>query len=446
MAPSREIEKLQRRWQENRLGLTFAPLAEAYRKEGMLPEALELLEAGLAHHPNYVPAHIVRGRCWVDSGSDAAAEASFGRVLDLDPENGIALKGLAEIAERAGRYADASRRLEKLLDFDRNNEEARSQWDRVRSALGGSTPAVPEPVVEPEPEPAAPPSLEVAEVVPALSVSSDDALRAEIVDDSSDQIQVLRYDPIELFSASSTEYQQPGDSESLLVANSALTPAAPASPVEPVQVVAAAPPDAKAEVQVEAEAPAEADTDTETEVAESLDADDRAAVTGVEAEPDLVVTETMAEIFLRQGHRELALAVYSQLVGRSPDDQRIREAIGRLEAELKPAGALSLPGFAAVLTGGTSVRSFFEQLLSATRPRAPEAKLPPGLSLGAVFGEDRRAQREPTAAEAGPSFDEFYAEEPGAEAATAGILPGPDELAPGDDLESFTGWLKGLRR
>ena len=34
MAFSSEIEKLERRWQENPLGLTFAPLAEAYRKAG----------------------------------------------------------------------------------------------------------------------------------------------------------------------------------------------------------------------------------------------------------------------------------------------------------------------------------------------------------------------------------------------------------------------------
>ncbi len=413
MAPSREIEKLQRRWQENRLGLTFAPLAEAYRKDGMVAEALELLEAGLAQHPNYVPAHIVRGRCLVDSGADGAAETSFGRVLDLDPENGIALKGLAEIAERAGRYPEAARRLERLLDFDRHNEEARSQWDRVRSALAGSNPPPPDrapaPVAEPE---VASPLLDVAEAVRDPIAPSDDSLpRAEIVDDFSDQIQVLRYDPIELSSASSTEYQQAGDSESL---------------------------------RVEVGDPVVAEADVEVD--QSLDADDQAAVTGVEAEPDLVVTETMAEIFLRQGHRELALAVYSQLVGRSSDDQRIRLAIERLEAELKPAGALSLPGFAAVLTGGTSVRSFFEQLLSASRPRPPEAKLPSGLSLGAVFGEDRRTQSVPVSAEAGPSFDEFYAEEPGAEAATAGILPGSDEPGPGDDLESFTGWLKGLRR
>ena len=125
MAQSREIEKLQRRWQENPLGLTFAPLAEAYRKEGMHEEALELLELGLAQHPNYVPAHIVCARCQIDVGEDAKAEASFLRVADLDPENVIALRGVADIAERGGRFQEAAARLEALLLFDRNNEEAK---------------------------------------------------------------------------------------------------------------------------------------------------------------------------------------------------------------------------------------------------------------------------------------------------------------------------------
>lgn len=135
MAFSGEIEKLERRWQENPLGLTFAPLAEAYRKAGDPARALELLEQGLAQHPNYVPAHIVRGRCHLDTQEDPAAEQAFLRVTGIDPENVIALKGLAELSERAGRLPEAIQRLELLLDVDRNNEEARGQLDRVRELL-----------------------------------------------------------------------------------------------------------------------------------------------------------------------------------------------------------------------------------------------------------------------------------------------------------------------
>src|SRR5574341_401178 len=157
MAQSREIEKLQRRWQENPLGLTFAPLAEAYRKEAMYAEALELLDIGLSQHPNYVPALIVRGRCHLDADADSAAEAAFLRVVELDPENVIALKSLAEIAERAGRYGDAASSLQQLLAFDRNNDEARAHLDRVRGLLATPSPGLlelaPTPVVGVAPQP-----------------------------------------------------------------------------------------------------------------------------------------------------------------------------------------------------------------------------------------------------------------------------------------------------
>ena len=140
MALIRELDKLQRRWQENPLGLTFAPLAEAYRKEGMTADALELLTIGLTQHPNYVPAHIVRGRCFLDGRDDHSAEKAFLRVAELDPENVIALKALADIDERSGRFAEATTRLERLLDVDRANDEAREQFDRLRATL--ATPGI----------------------------------------------------------------------------------------------------------------------------------------------------------------------------------------------------------------------------------------------------------------------------------------------------------------
>ncbi|MDX2056531.1 MAG: tetratricopeptide repeat protein, partial [Gemmatimonadales bacterium] len=524
MAPSREIEKLQRRWQENPLGLTFAPLAEAYRKEGMHADALELLNQGLAQHPNYVPAHIVRGRCFLDTRADAAAQQSFLRVADLDPENVIALKGLADIAERAGRYPEAIARLERLLEFDRNNDEARSQLDRLliatampspgqvtlpaepaRIELGLAEvaapvrlePAVPPPPVEPPApiaavvvEPAAPletvalpplapvatnasvdatpvsveapeavvtpsaagaagapsapaevesvgPSADVADesvVVPrsvADANQASEAPRASIVDLASEELEVVMYDPVELSSVGGSEFQMPADADDLRpsaargAADLDLDEAGPpadagvsvgsteSAPIEPVAATDQAPLEAAvsgasaaavafdgAEMAVGPEAIAATDPSLETAAAAPADAfetaadavgsvdaptepasatadefdfadeagdpavDDAEAVAGVEPEPELVVTETMAEIFLRQGHRQLALAVYTQLVSREPDNVRIREAIGRLEGEFRAPQA-GLPTYAAVLTGGQSVRGFFERLLAS---------------------------------------------------------------------------------
>jgi hypothetical protein len=129
-----EIEKLERRFAENPQGLTFAPLAEAYRKSGDPERALGILRSGLELHPDYIPASIVLGRCHLDLGSDPDAEAAFSHVLSLDPENVIALKAMADVTERGGRFDDAAARLRQLLEVDRSNEEAQAQLDRVLTA------------------------------------------------------------------------------------------------------------------------------------------------------------------------------------------------------------------------------------------------------------------------------------------------------------------------
>lgn len=131
MAQSSEIEKLERRWADNPLGLTFAPLAEAYRRAGDQPRALEVLEVGLGRHPAYVPALIVRARCHLDAGLNAAAEEAFREVLVSDAHNLIALKGLADICERADRLEEARAHLDRLLEADPTHDEARAQHARV---------------------------------------------------------------------------------------------------------------------------------------------------------------------------------------------------------------------------------------------------------------------------------------------------------------------------
>jgi tetratricopeptide (TPR) repeat protein len=121
MASTSEIEKLERRYAENPDGRFFAPLADAYRKAGQVDRALELVRAGLVKHPDYLSAHIVLGRCQLDKLADPEAATTFQSVLALDSENIIALKSLAEIAERSGRVDDARQWLQKLLAVDSMN-------------------------------------------------------------------------------------------------------------------------------------------------------------------------------------------------------------------------------------------------------------------------------------------------------------------------------------
>ena len=541
MASSGEIEKLERRWAENQLGLTFAPLAEAYRKAGDPDRALLLLEAGLAQHPNYIPAHIVRGRCHLDAQADGPAELSFLRVTELDPENVIALKSLAEISERAGRLPEAMRRLQLLLDVDRNNEEARGQLDRVREvyAATSAAPAVPAPAVE-EPLPVMEelePAGEAAPVAAAPEVL-EPAMEAESFAPPAEAEPVYEYmlpndsetllpseEGIEdIILAEETELEvreqveEPvtaADSYGLEAPPVMMDTALPIVDVQPppppddsYESFLPPPPEPPPAVEVAGfepepapvwEEPAEAAVESITAPPEALfqpvgahieepepesepepepEAEPEAESEPVDLptrEPELVVTETMAEIFLRQGHRELALAVYTQLSLRDPDNRRLAEVAAALSEELAPPAPPPrpeepAPRYAAAETGGRSVQSLFGALLSASRPAVATAIHPPAfetprrptgeptrpaqepLSLGAVFGDEAAPAgpaSPPVSAGSEPSFEEFFA--PGSSADAE--LPRTPEQDPAtaasqvpEDLEQFNAWLRGLKR
>lgn len=134
MPPNSEIEKLERRWKENPKGTVFAPYAEVLRKHGEHDLAREVLRQGLELHPDHIPGNIVLGRCCLDLREDGPAEAAFTHVLELDAENVIALKALADITERQGRLLEASHWLSRLITVDPSNDEARDQFARVEAA------------------------------------------------------------------------------------------------------------------------------------------------------------------------------------------------------------------------------------------------------------------------------------------------------------------------
>ncbi|MGH7699217.1 MAG: tetratricopeptide repeat protein, partial [Gemmatimonadales bacterium] len=154
MAYTSEIEKLEQRYRENPKGRNFAPLADAYRKAGLVDNAIELCEAGLKLHPDYISAYIVFGRCLVDKKDDTQAEKTFQKVLALDPENILALRTLAEIAERGKRFEVAIDALSKLLAADPMNGDAAETLARLKgkaAAAAKSAPAPPPAAASPPP-------------------------------------------------------------------------------------------------------------------------------------------------------------------------------------------------------------------------------------------------------------------------------------------------------
>ena len=607
MAILSDIEKLERRWVDNPTGLMFAPLAEAYRKVGNFPRALEILEAGLTQHPDYVPALIVRGRCHLDAADLSEAEAAFEQALARDPVNAIALRGMAEVFERTGRIRLAIDRLALLLEVDRGDSDARVALERLRQIAETSGDVIPTAAAaadvsasesKPEPpeafdpgawraeawtaspeapepdqplweEPTETPALAVepprdAATEGILNVSGADAESwAEAVETRSDPEHrdergdssyseswsvwaAWTQSPVPAAEELPPATEPPATAEAAVKEESgemaapptpfeAKEPALPTAATEPspVAFVGSSEPEAilasievvvemapvaadvtldvppgepAAKAPVEGEAVAQDDVapepapapaadewpeDAEAEVAaptaqESPPAPDE-PVEEIEApasaetaeEPTLIVTESMAELFHRQGHHDLALAVYRQLAQREPGDERLQEAVSRLAAEsgsrheAAAAPVAPAPSWSVRVTGGVPAEHYLRAVLEAPPPAVASSVLPPAierahsgeptrvaaepLSLSAVFGGEpppppiagaepgRTVPVERSGGEDEPSYDEFFGTVPGESEPSTSQGPGarPSEA---EDLRQFNEWLKGLKR
>jgi hypothetical protein len=195
----------------------------------------------------------------------------------------------------------------------------------------------------------------------------------------------------------------------------------------------------------------------------------------------------MAELYLRQGHREDALRVYRALLADRPGDARLATRVRELEGPARPARAAAPPLESATaflrrvwhgapapepealeLTGALEAAFAAAPRVSEALPQATEAPGAPTqpaedvISLDAVFGDQvgRSVASEPLAqppapeapapsATGGFSFDDFFGAAPGApgqpaRASTRG--PRPSRPQPEDeDLDQFQAWLKGLK-
>jgi tetratricopeptide (TPR) repeat protein len=90
------------------------------------------------------------------------------------------------------------------------------------------------------------------------------------------------------------------------------------------------------------------------------------------------VTETMAELYLEQGHPDAAVDIYQRLVAQRPEDASLREQLARVEAMLRGEPA-SAPVVAE--SEGPTIREFLASLLrfvgvSSHQPAEPPMDIP----------------------------------------------------------------------
>ncbi len=128
---SEEIQHLAERYRNAPDSRIFAPLADAYRKSGLLDKAIELCEKGIEKYPEYASARVILGKCYYDKGATERSRTEFEKVVQLDPENMVALKFMGDILLAEGDRDTAVEYYKRLLAIDPTNVEV----DRILEEL-----------------------------------------------------------------------------------------------------------------------------------------------------------------------------------------------------------------------------------------------------------------------------------------------------------------------
>lgn len=86
--------------------------------------ALPRFDAVIAAQPAFAPAHAARGAALEALGQITGAQAAYERALELQPQNLAALSGLASLASRRGRHAEARGLAERVLQGEPDYPDA----------------------------------------------------------------------------------------------------------------------------------------------------------------------------------------------------------------------------------------------------------------------------------------------------------------------------------
>lgn len=109
------LVKYQTMYDRNPRSRVFAPLAESYRKLGLLDEAFKVLKNGLKYHPDYSLGHLVLAHCYYDQEKYQLVYDTLKPLLSKNMDNIQMQRIFAEAAIELGYLEEALDTYKYLL-------------------------------------------------------------------------------------------------------------------------------------------------------------------------------------------------------------------------------------------------------------------------------------------------------------------------------------------
>ncbi len=150
------LTQLKSRWESDPSSRVFLQLAEEYRHQGRVKEALDVLDRGLREHPGYLSALVAKGRCHLELGEPEPARTALERVVKQDATQMVANKLLVRAYLDTGEPEKARERLDLyslLTDSDPEIEELRRRLRAMEQPPQASPTSNPFPDAAPPPRP-----------------------------------------------------------------------------------------------------------------------------------------------------------------------------------------------------------------------------------------------------------------------------------------------------
>ncbi|HVR98901.1 MAG TPA: tetratricopeptide repeat protein [Thermoanaerobaculia bacterium] len=128
------VSQLRARWEADPTSRVFLQLAEEYRHQGRVKEALEVLERGLKEHPGYLSALVAKGRCYLELGEPQLARGVLERVVKQDATQMVANKLLVRAYLETGEPERARERLDLYSLLNDSDPEIDELRRRIKAA------------------------------------------------------------------------------------------------------------------------------------------------------------------------------------------------------------------------------------------------------------------------------------------------------------------------
>jgi len=122
-----------KKYQEDPTSRVFAPLAEAYRKSGLIDEAVEIAREGLRVHPNFIGGRVALARALFDKGAYEEVVLELTPVIREVPDNLVAQKLIAESCLMLGQTTEALGAYKMLLYFSPQDPEVAKMVSELES-------------------------------------------------------------------------------------------------------------------------------------------------------------------------------------------------------------------------------------------------------------------------------------------------------------------------